>query len=140
MNQPPTACSTPNCGGTSIAGGKCEKCQVPAAPAPKPHDYHREWKKLYQCKRWRVLRDAVLRRDPVCVVCNRAAATVADHKKDHRGDVKLFYDFNNLRGVCDECHNEKTGSEHGKGDREKMKPFLEDGRIQDFALDNGKRK
>jgi 5-methylcytosine-specific restriction endonuclease McrA len=44
-------------------------------------------------------------------------STIADHVKDHRGDIKLFFDPNNVRGVCKPCHDRKTGSMHGGGDR-----------------------
>lgn len=107
---------------------------MPTAPptASKPHDEpeaprktyveilnDRPWKALYNTKRWKALRDAALRRDPVCVDpfkegC-RQPSTIADHKVDHKGDLIRFHDFNNLQGLCKGCHDRKTGrSSHGK--------------------------
>ncbi len=131
---PPTACSTPACGGHAVRGGKCENCQVEVEPAQR-HDSHRQWKALYMTARWRKpvvgLRDTVLRRDPICKVCNRNPSKVADHVKDHRGNEKLFYDPKNLQGVCKDCHDQKTGSMHGKGDRKPAEIYMENGLIRD---------
>jgi len=48
----------------------------------------------------------VLRRDPVCRICDSAASVEVDHIQrgnDHR--------LVNLRGVCARCHKEKTQRE-----------------------------
>jgi 5-methylcytosine-specific restriction endonuclease McrA len=67
---------------------------------------------LYWRARWRHpqtgLRITVLRKYPICCKCHRNASTVADHIKDHHGDEALFFDFNNLQGMCEPCHHEKT--------------------------------
>lgn len=121
-----------------MAGGKCPSCATPVAQvAVDKHDYHREWKKLYQCKRWKDLRLAILRRDPICRVCGRAASTVADHVKDHRGNPVLFYDAKNLQGICKPCHDGKTGSMHGGGGRNApAAPALVNGCVRDYALEH----
>lgn len=118
--KPPTACRTAICGGYAVERGLCKDCLPVTSPAPETptpqskHDYHRQWKKLYDTSRWRyTVQPAVLRRDPICKKCNHNASMVVDHVKDHRGDVKLFFDLNNLRGVCKDCHDEKTGTQHG---------------------------
>ena len=137
-NLPPTACSTPGCAGYAELAGKCSSCATPVIEGRiDQHDHHRSWKKLYNCVRWKQLREAVLRRDPICVACKRNASTIADHIKDHRGNPVLFYDIKNLRGLCKPCHDEKTGSTHGKGDRPgPFKPALENGCIHDYALEH----
>ena len=143
MNTPPTACRTPGCKGYAVRSGLCSDCagitvgDTATPPRISKHDYHRPWKHLYNTTRWRKLRDAILRRDPICtdgVVCEkRAASTVADHKIDHRGNLQLFYDPNNLRGVCKPCHDTKTGSSHGGGNREPSLPGLDsNGRVLDY--------
>ncbi|MDD4570646.1 MAG: HNH endonuclease signature motif containing protein [Tepidanaerobacteraceae bacterium] len=41
-------------------------------------------------------------------------ATVVDHIKPHKGDVKLFFDINNLQSLCKTCHDRKTAKEDGR--------------------------
>ena len=59
-------------------------------------------------------RRAVLDRDPICVICNIAIATVADHWPNERRD--LVTDGLNPddpargRGLCVTCHNEHTAA------------------------------
>lgn len=140
MSRPPTACRTPGCSGLAEIEGLCATCKpkpVAEATPESQHDYHREWAKLYNCKRWHDLRAAVLRKYPICTdphrIRCRAASTVADHVIDHRGNLVLFYSFDNLRGVCKPCHDKKTGSSHGGGNHEPPKPGLVDGRVKDYG-------
>jgi 5-methylcytosine-specific restriction protein A len=64
-------------------------------------------------RRWRKARITYLKRNPVCVMCEKAgqttAATVVDHIKPHRGDGGLFWDASNWQALCARCHNRKTG-------------------------------
>lgn len=135
--KPPTACVNSACSGLAVERGLCADCLKSSTATPislqSKHDYHREWSSLYKCRRWQDLRAAVLRRDPVCVECHRKASTVADHKEDHRGNIFRFYDITNLRGVCKKCHDEKTGKEHGIGNREPSKPGTVNGKVIDRA-------
>jgi hypothetical protein len=69
---------------------------------------------FYNRRFWRdQLRPFILRRDPLCTICDRAASTVADHKIPHRGDWELFKDDANLAGVCKPCHDRKTAEKDG---------------------------
>jgi 5-methylcytosine-specific restriction protein A len=78
-------------------------------------------RKLYKTATWRATRLAILFRDPVCKVCQKAASTVADHIiaarryiAQNAGDpCGLFFDENNLQGVCKACHDAKTAKECG---------------------------
>jgi|SRR5579864_2032219 len=115
----PTACRTPGCSGYAVERGLCADClkndQAPKQTASK-FDQRNKWRHLYQLSRWRNrVQPAVIRRDPVCTICHHNPSEVADHIRDHRGDVQLFFDFSNLHGVCKECHDKKTGTEHGSG-------------------------
>lgn len=60
----------------------------------------------------RAFRDAVLRRDPVCVVCGLAEATVADHfPRSRRQLAALGLNPNDARfgrGLCGRCHSAET--------------------------------
>lgn len=138
--RPPTACSTNGCAGLASERGLCVEClKTAASPVRKfiskfaNAAYHH----LYNSKRWRDpntgLRALVLRRDPVCVVCKRKASVIADHIRDHRGDERLFFDPKNVRGICKGCHDAKTGSQHGAGNREPDKQGLVDGKVVDHA-------
>jgi 5-methylcytosine-specific restriction enzyme A len=108
-----------------------------AAPPPASrYDRQRLYKHLYNSSRWiNDLRPAILRRDIICVVCKRRPSDTVDHKRDHRGNEKLFYDAANLRGVCKPCHDAKTGSQHGVGERKEKHRFHDqsDGIVRDEA-------
>ena len=60
--------------------------------------------------RWRKLRTMVLHRDPICVICNHAAATDCDHivPKADGGEDRM----ENLQGICWDCHTQKTATEN----------------------------
>jgi 5-methylcytosine-specific restriction protein A len=81
----------------------------------RAHDERRAvsepWRAWYQGKRWRTLRAAILRRDPVCVACNRNPANECDHITPHKGDARLFWNPANLQGLCKPCHSRKTATE-----------------------------
>ena len=65
--------------------------------------------KLYGSTRWRKLRALVLNEEPLCRLCERQGKTTAadtvDHIKEHKGDVALFYDRDNLQPLCQFHHN-----------------------------------
>jgi 5-methylcytosine-specific restriction enzyme A len=95
---------------------------------------------LYWRARWRNpktgLEPACLRKHPLCadpfkIGCHNPS-TVADHIIDHEGNEALFFDFNNLQGLCASCHSRKTGKTHGKGGRniEDLSPLDANGRIR----------
>jgi 5-methylcytosine-specific restriction enzyme A len=67
------------------------------------------WQKLYSTAAWRSLRKLRLALDPLCKICAEAdklkPASVCDHIKPHRGDLALFYDFDNTQSLCAPCHD-----------------------------------
>lgn len=72
---------------------------------------------FYNSSVWRRNRKAYLDAYPLCKSCNKNGktvfATVVDHITpiSHGGDS---LDWNNLQGLCDSCHNSKSGKErHG---------------------------
>ncbi|BBB65899.1 HNH endonuclease [Undibacterium sp. YM2] len=81
------------------------------------------YKHLYNTKQWYRLRYHQLTKKPECEYCaklNRITpATVADHKRPHRGNETLFYDPENLQSLCKPCHDgakqqlEKSGTLRG---------------------------
>jgi 5-methylcytosine-specific restriction endonuclease McrA len=77
------------------------------------------WHKLYQRARWRSLRQAQLSIQPLCEFCliteDVTSADVVDHRKPHKGDLKLFYDPDNLQSLCKHHHDSaKQMMERGK--------------------------
>jgi len=118
--KPPSCCRTPTCGGHAVERGYCAVCvaAIPAADVRALFAKTHPFQHLYNKARWRSkLQPAILRRDPVCKVCNRNPSTIADHIQDHRGDETLFHDPTNLRGICKPCHDFKTGTQHGGNHR-----------------------
>ena len=67
--------------------------------------------------RWRRYRLGYLARNPLCVECRKQkrveAATVVDHIRPHKGNMKLFWDMKNHQGLCASCHSRKTATEDG---------------------------
>jgi shikimate kinase len=69
---------------------------------------------LYNNTRWKRTARKFLARpeNALCVECRRRGilkpAQVVDHRIAHGGDLKLFWDLNNLQGLCKSCHNEKS--------------------------------
>lgn len=76
-----------------------------------------ETRALYRTPRWRRLRPLVLDRDPYCVRCLakdppiRTPSTTANHIKKAKDYPELFFDINNLEGVCAPCHSSEIQSE-----------------------------
>jgi 5-methylcytosine-specific restriction protein A len=101
-------------------------CRAPLCPHRQPCPTHSEEslrgngevRKWYRCARWRHpergLRARTLARFPLCVMCaaaGRITPTVdVDHVIPHRGDPVLFWDEENLQGLCKTHHTRKTGS------------------------------
>lgn len=65
----------------------------------------------YSQARWKKLRWSILTRDSfTCQMCGRlegnTSQLVADHKKPHRGNERLFFDEQNLWTLCKSpCHD-----------------------------------
>ena len=68
------------------------------------------WRRWYKTGRWQRLRWMVLERDMfTCFRCGKATAEtsrlVAHHVRPHRGDPTLFWDTDNIKCACKECHD-----------------------------------
>jgi len=85
---------------------------------------HAAWRAWYRTADWRELKRFVHRRDDyVCQICGNVCAgkypaddsPVADHKKPHRGDRKMFFDPQNVWTICKmPCHDQvKQREEQG---------------------------
>jgi len=116
----PVNCGFGTCRAVAVEGSRyCEQHQKPPEikDEARLHERNRTrnepWRKWYHTAHWRNLRTIVLARDPICKLCNRAASTVADHIRPHKGVWYLFCDLLNLQGVCKVCHDKKTATEDG---------------------------
>lgn len=102
-----TVCTHPGCP-LLTAASRCDEHQR-AADAARGTAAERG----YGGKAYRFGRRAVLRRDPVCVLCHTAPATVADHYPVSRRELLAMGIRNpdapdRMRGLCASCHGRET--------------------------------
>lgn len=87
---------------------RAPKHQATRGPAKDPRPP--SWQRGYGY-RWQRTRRGILRRDPVCVICNAAPSHHVDHViAKAKGGTD---DPENLRGICASCHSRKTVEEDG---------------------------
>ena len=100
-----------DCPAVIESGTRCETC---AKAKARTHDKARgsSAERGYTGRGHKAFRHAVLDRDPICVLCRAAWATVADHHPLSRKqlvDQDLDpNDPNNGRGLCKPCHDRET--------------------------------
>ncbi len=74
---------------------------LPSGAKPRNRD------KLYG-RRWRKIRKQFLTENPLCVMCTDEGkvtpAVELDHIVRHKGNAELFYDLDNLQGLCAHHH------------------------------------
>lgn len=75
--------------------------------------------KIYNCKKWRDLRDFIRLRDSfLCQECLRNGIETIGEEVDHivelEDDMSLAYDADNLELKCKKCHSLKTAREKDK--------------------------
>lgn len=97
-------CSIPGCP-TLVDSGRCATHNTQARKA-------RVDNRAYSSKAHLTFRDAVLKRDPTCVLCHNAPSHVADHYPRTRRELVAHHmnpnDPKHGRGLCDDCHNKHT--------------------------------
>ena len=112
----PRPCAYPGCPALVIEGSQCEKHRKQIA---KQYDQERGTaaQRGYDA-RWQKARAWYLRRNPLCVECQKEGrlmpATVVDHIKPHKGNYYLFWDASNWQSLCKACHDRKTAKEDGR--------------------------
>lgn len=81
------------------------------------------WRGWYKTARWQRLRMSILERDmftcqwPGCGHIEAdTSQLVADHRKPHRGDDRLFWDADNLQCLCKPCHDGPKARAEARGD------------------------
>jgi 5-methylcytosine-specific restriction protein A len=102
-------CPEPGCGAIVPNGERCEAHRSKAAIGNTYAAVVHRW---YCSKRWKSLRDDVLREQPFCRECakqgRRILTAEVDHINRHAGDPYLFWNRANLQGLCKSCHSKKT--------------------------------
>lgn len=96
--------------------GKSGRCPTHRREADRARGTSKE--RGYATRGHRQFRDAVLTRDPICVLCNLAFSTVADHYPLSRRElIELGRNPNDPaagRGTCKPCHDRST-AQHQPG-------------------------
>lgn len=100
-------CGHPRCS-VKVEKGRCAQHAV-----QREHQrFNYDVRKWYRTARWLTLRTYVLHEEPLCVECHRQGRTTpstqCDHIRRHGGDEQMFFDRNNLQGLCASCHSAKT--------------------------------
>lgn len=78
---------------------------------------------FYKSAAWQRCRSIVLARDPICKVCGFALSKIADHFPRtlraflEAGDEAGAADPAHSRGVCEPCHNTRSGSQSREAQR-----------------------
>lgn len=72
------------------------------------------WRTWYKTARWQAKREAQLRAEPLCQMCESAgrltAATVCDHVERHGGDPVRFW-TGPFQSLCASCHSSEKQRE-----------------------------
>lgn len=96
---------------------RCPKCSKQTQKNYDKHSRDKSLTKFYSSSQWRKLRELQLKKNPLCIKCNRTA-TVADHIIEIKdGGCKLCLD--NLQSMCNGCHTSKTAEEKRKRSEKK---------------------
>jgi 5-methylcytosine-specific restriction protein A len=108
-------CSVSGC--PALYDGKHSRCPKHRADADRARGTSAE--RGYTSRGHKAFRAAVLARDPICVICNTALATVADHYPISRRDLVEFgmnpNDPDRGRGTCFVCHSRETAKHQPGG-------------------------
>ena len=91
-------------------GSRCEAHGGLKSNWAKYKAKHPERASSYQSEAWRRLRDRVLREEPNCRRCG-GPSTDVDHIVA-LADGGVFFDRENLQGLCGSCHRAKTGEDN----------------------------
>jgi 5-methylcytosine-specific restriction endonuclease McrA len=99
-------CSTPGCPHPAAYRGRCTQ----HAHTNRQRTHRPENQRIYNTKRWRVLRRAILFTQPLCACGCGHIATDVDHITPlHQGGAP--FDPVNLQPLTQACHSRKTRAE-----------------------------
>lgn len=110
----PTICKHPGCG-LVVYESFCEPHKEAAAKRKREgqKDYNTrraESDRRYSTSKWRKLSITFRKRNPLCANCDEQGrvrpAALVDHIKSAKANPELFYEWRNLRSLCQLCHNQ----------------------------------
>lgn len=107
----PRCCEYPRCSATPTARGPY--CRAHAAGAWSEQRKQLPAQLFYRTPAWRALSARVLREEPICRLCRRRRARMADHVVERRDGGTD--DRANLQGACWPCHSKKTARRTAQG-------------------------
>lgn len=89
-----------------VESGFCESHSKGADNVRDRSKEAQERKGHYSTERWKKVRKRVLRRDPICQMCEEEPSQEVDHITPlaEGGDDSM----ENLQGLCESCHSKKT--------------------------------
>jgi 5-methylcytosine-specific restriction enzyme A len=102
-------CLEPGCGELVVKGPRC-----PEHKREYDRETHRSTGRIYNRKRWHILRRVILLRDPLCRICEVDGIEALSEEVDHViaiEDGGAAWDEDNLQGLCGDCHSRKTRAE-----------------------------
>jgi 5-methylcytosine-specific restriction enzyme A len=106
-------CTNPTCPELHQGQGRCPSCTNQADRNRRPDG------NPYNTAGHQRFRSAVLARDPICVLCDIAISTVADHHPLERRELVTRGlnpdDPDRGRGVCKRCHDRHTAESNPAG-------------------------
>lgn len=102
-------CKTKNCNKVKYIYGYCNKHYIKYKINKKEKTAIEKypWHILYSRSNWLKLRQMKLSQNPLCETC-KAVGVDIDHIIPHKGDLDIFYNYNNLQTLCKSCHAIKT--------------------------------
>ena len=87
-------------------------------PMKKPAPQRGEFYRFYRTAIWQKIRRQKLQDNPCCEKCIKHGRIrrgyAIDHKRPHKGRIKVFLDFNNMQTLCHSCHSRKSAMEKVK--------------------------
>ena len=108
-------CSVPGC--PALYDGTATRCPIHAKTADKQRGTATQ--RGYNTRGHKTFRNRVLTRYPICVLCNMALSTVADHYPRSRKELEdLHLNPNDPafgRGLCKSCHDRETATNQPGG-------------------------
>ncbi|EPM8061988.1 HNH endonuclease [Listeria monocytogenes] len=82
--------------------------------------------RLYSCKRWRIVRLQVLRRDLfLCQRCKQQDGNIVHHIIPLRVDLTKAFEVSNLEAVCATCHSQLHPERNAKIGYKKKSPKID---------------
>ena len=83
----------------------------------EPKKYINRNSKIYNSKKHKIWRSAILTKNPICVECQKRGKIVEAKEADHITPIEQGgepYDLANGQGLCKSCHSKKTAKENNQ--------------------------